>query len=42
MRQGYEGVAVAVPVTIPYERYSIRAAHWWLAELFQRSFPAQA
>jgi len=31
MRQGYEGVAVAVPVTIPYERYSIRAAHWWLA-----------
>ncbi len=31
MRKGYEGVAVAVPVTIPYVRYSIRAAHWWLA-----------
>ena len=31
MRQGYQGVAVAVPVTIPYVRYSIRAAHWWLA-----------
>src|SRR3954463_13020356 len=31
MRRGYEGVAVAVPVTVPYERYSIRAAHWWLA-----------
>ena len=31
MRQSYEGVAVAVPVTIPYARYSIRAAHWWLA-----------
>ena len=31
MRQGYQGVAVAVPVTVPYERYSIRAAHWWLA-----------
>jgi len=30
-RRGYEGVAVAVPVTIPYVRYSIRAAHWWLA-----------
>ena len=30
-RQGYEGVAVAVPVTVPYVRYSIRAAHWWLA-----------
>ena len=30
-RRGYEGVAVAVPVTIPYVRYSVRAAHWWLA-----------
>ena len=32
MRQGYQGVAVAVPVTVPYVRYSIRAAHWWLAK----------
>jgi len=31
MRSGYQGVAVAVPVTVPYVRYSIRAAHWWLA-----------
>lgn len=31
MRAGYEGVAVAAPVTVPYVRYSIRAAHWWLA-----------
>jgi acetyl-CoA acetyltransferase len=30
-RQSYAGVAVAVPVTVPYVRYSIRAAHWWLA-----------
>jgi acetyl-CoA acetyltransferase len=30
-RSGYEGVAVAVPVTVPYARYSIRSAHWWLA-----------
>ena len=30
-RQRYDGVAVAVPVTVPYVRYSIRAAHWWLA-----------
>ncbi|OAI51775.1 acetyl-CoA acetyltransferase [Betaproteobacteria bacterium SCGC AG-212-J23] len=41
MRQGYQGVAVAVPVTVPYVRYSIRAAHWWLArglsELISRS-----
>jgi acetyl-CoA acetyltransferase len=31
MRQGYQGVVVAAPVTVPYVRYSIRAAHWWLA-----------
>ena len=28
---GYEGVAVAVPVTVPYERFSIRGAHWFMA-----------
>jgi acetyl-CoA acetyltransferase len=26
----YDGVAVAVPITIPYQRYSIHAAHWWI------------
>jgi acetyl-CoA acetyltransferase len=31
-RKSYDGVAVAVPVTVPYVRYSIRAAHWWLAK----------
>ena len=30
-RASYEGVAVAVPVTVPYVRYSIRSAHWWIA-----------
>lgn len=30
-RAGYEGVAVAVPVTVPYARHSIQSAHWWLA-----------
>ena len=30
-RRGYEGVVLAAPVTVPYVRYSIRAAHWWLA-----------
>jgi acyl-CoA synthetase (AMP-forming)/AMP-acid ligase II/acetyl-CoA acetyltransferase len=30
-RMGYEGVVVAAPVTVPYARYSIRSAHWWLA-----------
>ena len=28
-RQGYEGVAVCVPVTVPYSRYSIKSAHWF-------------
>ena len=34
-RKAYDGVAVAAPVTVPYVRYSIRAAHWWLARPFQ-------
>jgi len=29
-RQGYEGVAIAVPVTIPYRRFSTDSAHWWI------------
>jgi acetyl-CoA acetyltransferase len=28
--RAYEGVAVAVPVTVPYVRYSIHGAHWFL------------
>lgn len=30
--QGYEGVALVCPTTVPYERYSIRSAHWWIAQ----------
>ena len=26
--------SLAAPVTVPYVRYSIRAAHWWLARAF--------
>lgn len=29
-RRGYEGVAVAAPVTVPYQRYSDQPAHWWI------------
>ena len=29
-RTGYDGVVVAAPVSIPYERYSPEPAHWWL------------
>ena len=29
-RAPYEGVALAAPVTVPYERYSIKPAQWWI------------
>ena len=35
-RQGYEGVAVAVPVTVPYVRYSTRSAHWFIGQALRR------
>ncbi len=31
MRTPYRNVVVAAPVTVPYVRYSIRSAHWFLA-----------
>ena len=31
-RAAYEGVAVAVPVTVPYVRYSTKTAHWFLGQ----------
>jgi acetyl-CoA acetyltransferase len=34
-RLSYEGVAVAVPVTVPYVRYSTRSAHWFLGQALQ-------
>lgn len=30
--RGYEGVAVTVPVTVPYVRYSTRSAHWFIGQ----------
>ncbi len=30
-RKGYDDVAVAVPVTVPYVRHSARSAHWFAA-----------
>ncbi|MDE0111923.1 MAG: thiolase family protein [Albidovulum sp.] len=29
-RQSYDGIAAVAPVTVPYERFSNRSAHWWL------------
>lgn len=34
-RQSYEGVAVAVPVTVPYERYSTHGAHWFVGQALE-------
>jgi acetyl-CoA acetyltransferase len=34
-RQGYSDVVLTVPVTIPYERYSIRGAHWFAARALE-------
>ncbi|MEY4711349.1 MAG: hypothetical protein RIS88_799 [Pseudomonadota bacterium] len=31
-RLGYDGVAVAVPVTVPYQRYSTQGAHWFVGQ----------
>ncbi len=39
-RQSYEGVAVTAPVSIPYQRYSIETAHWWIASALRESLQA--
>lgn len=31
-RANYDGVAVAVPVTVPYERFSDQPVHWWIGK----------
>lgn len=39
-RQGYDGVVLAAPVSLPYERYSIETAHWWIARALRGSLQA--
>lgn len=39
-RQNYEGVAIAAPFTMPYQRYSIDTAHWWIAKALRGSLDA--
>jgi acetyl-CoA acetyltransferase len=34
-RHSYDGVAVTVPVTVPYVRYSTRSAHWFIGQALQ-------
>lgn len=39
-RANYEGVAIAAPFTMPYQRYSIDTAHWWIAKALRGSLDA--
>ena len=34
-RQGYDGVAICAPISIPYRRYSVNSAHWWIGRALQ-------
>jgi acetyl-CoA acetyltransferase len=39
-RRGYEDVVLVAPVTVPYERYSLRSAHWFVAQAIARMIAA--
>ncbi len=39
-RQSYAGVALVAPVSIPYQRYSIETAHWWIARALRATLDA--
>ncbi len=39
-RAGYDDVVLAAPVTVPYVRYSIRSAHWFLGRAMARLIAA--
>jgi acetyl-CoA acetyltransferase len=34
-RKSYDGIVVATPITVPYQRYSTKAAHWWIGRALQ-------
>jgi acetyl-CoA acetyltransferase len=29
-RRGYDGVVLCAPISVPYRRYSVNSAHWWI------------
>ncbi|MGI9422388.1 MAG: thiolase family protein [Hyphomicrobiaceae bacterium] len=39
-RQSYNGVALVAPISVPYKRYSIETAHWWIARALKASLDA--
>lgn len=36
-RCGYDGVVLAAPVSVPYQRFSKETAHWWIARALSQS-----
>ena len=36
-RTGYDGIVLAAPASVPYERFSINTAHWWIARALRQS-----
>ncbi|MCY6379434.1 thiolase family protein [Hoeflea prorocentri] len=36
-RKSYDGVVLTAPFTMPYQRYSIESAHWWIARALRGS-----
>jgi len=39
-RQSYAGAVLTAPFTMPYTRYSIESAHWWIAKALRGSLQA--
>ena len=41
-RLNYDGIVLTAPVTIPYVRYSTKAAHWWIARALAETLKTAA
>lgn len=41
-RTPYDGVVITTPVTVPYERYSVESAHWWIGRALRALVDASA
>ncbi|MFK7853398.1 MAG: thiolase family protein [Granulosicoccus sp.] len=41
-RQSYDGAVLVAPFTMPYERYSVESAHWWIAKALKGSLQSAA
>ncbi len=39
-RHPYDGIVAVAPATVPYQRFSKEAAHWWIARALKQSLDA--